>query len=356
MNNAKSLEILGELAISSEYFMQVTLDANGNVLNSDSGIGPTPSLFDQSKNTITFSDCFISSDWIKYENNRLKAWKNHHQSFMVELQKINYPSGTLLKTKWEFFFLPDLLGTCLGIGHPLEPIQPYNIQLGEFMDKESSSNEILDTLLEDRLLGFWELHPFERTNSISSGIALTLGYSKKDIESLDKISWEKHIHPEDFKILTKELDHHFRTAGGVPFKKELRLISKRNQTIWVMAYGKAIQWGGDGLPVRVQGIIIDITERKKQELWIQEHHHFLRELAYQQSHTLRARVANILGLIDILGIEAQSLEVKRVVDIIKNETIQLDQALKKSIKESVQQNKNLQKESDSTSLDRPTSS
>ncbi|WP_373397315.1 hypothetical protein V8V91_22535 [Algoriphagus halophilus] len=76
---------------------------------------------------------------------------------------------------------------------------------------------------------------------------------------------------------------------------------------------------------------------------------FLKELAFQQSHTLRARVANILGLIDILDIEQQSIESKRILDIIKKETVQLDQALKKSIKESVNQNKNFEKDSDSLS-------
>jgi hypothetical protein len=116
-----------------------------------------------------------------------------------------------------------------------------------------------------------------------------------------------------------------------------------------MAFGKTIQWTKDGLPKKVLGIILDITEKKKQDIWMEEHKYFLKELAFQQSHTLRARVANILGLLEILDVEEQSGESNRIVEIIKKETFQLDQALKKSIKESVNQNKNFEIDSDSLS-------
>ncbi|WP_296703711.1 PAS domain-containing protein [Algoriphagus sp.] len=349
MNDVKVLEILSQMAITSEYFMQVTLDKNGQILSSDSGIGPIPSLFDNSKKPLHFSDCFLSSDWIKYENNRLKAWNNHQQSFSVDLQKINYPSDNLLKTKWEFFFISEDFGTCIGIGHPVDSVKHYNIRLGDFIDTEYSSSEIIDNLLEDKLLGFWEFNPFEKVNTISSGLAQTLGYTENEIESIGNISWEKHIHQEDYMSLTQELTHHFKSPGNLPFKKEFRLISKGNQTIWVMAFGKTIHWTSEGLPKKVQGIILDITEKKKQDMWMKEHQYFLKELAFQQSHSLRARVANILGLLDILDIERQSGESKRIVDIIKKETVQLDQALKKSIKESVNQNKSFELDSDSLS-------
>ncbi|WP_287063995.1 PAS domain-containing protein [Algoriphagus sp.] len=342
---------MAQFAIRSDYLMQVTLDKNGIVLNSDSGLGPTPSLFEKKDRPIQFADCFLSSDWVKYENNRLKAWQNHHQSFVVNLHKISYPSGNLIKTKWEFFFLSSEIGTCLGIGHPIESQKPYNIGLGDFMDSEDSANEIMDTILEDRLLGFWEFNPFEKSNTISSGLAQTLGYSEEEILSSEKISWEKHIHPEDFKQLTIDLTKHFKSFGNIPFKREFRLISKRNQTIWIMAFGRTIQWTKEHLPKKVQGVILDITEKKKQELWLKEHHYFLKDLAFQQSHTLRAKVANIMGLLDVLDIEQQSIESKRIVEIIKKETQQLDQALKKSIKESVNQNKTFEKEGISSSLD-----
>ena len=71
---------------------------------------------------------------------------------------------------------------------------------------------------------------------------------------------------------------------------------------------------------------------------MREHHYFLRDLAFQQSHSLRARVANILGLLEIMDTEQQTPESRKLLDIIWKETQLLDQSLKKSIKESVSQN------------------
>jgi PAS domain S-box-containing protein len=343
MLNWDAVQVLGQLAINSEYFLQVTIDKSGTILSSDSGIGPIPTLFDPTAKPLIFSDCFLSSDWSKYENHRIKAWKSSHQSFMVDLQKINHPEATTTLTKWEFFFISEDFGTCLGIGHTIEPLQPYNLGLGEFMDGSTGKNEILGSLLENKLLGFWDFDPTKKSDYISNGLAQVLGYSKEEIEQSGNISWQKHVHPEDFPNLHKDLSLYFRTSGNLPFQKEFRIISKGNQTFWVIGFGKTTKWSEKGLPLRVQGLLIDINEKKKQEIWMREHHYFLKELAFHQSHSLRARVANILGVLEILEMEQQNPESRKLIDILKKETKQLDTSLKKSIKESVIQNQTWEK-------------
>lgn len=338
MQDWDSIQVLSKLAITSEYFLQVTLDKSGKVISSDSGIGPIPSFFDQKEKPLQFDDCFLSSDWTKYENQRIKAWKSSHQSFLVDLQKINHPEGSTVLTKWEFFFITEDFGTCLGLGHPVEPLRPYNLGLGEFIEGTTSSNEILDILLENKLLGFWEFDPENKTDYISSGLAQMLGYRSEELQDLKNISWQKHIHSEDYPGLLRDLSRHFNTNGNLPFRKEFRILSKGNQTTWVIGFGKTTKWDSTGRPKKMQGIIIDITEKKKQEIWMREHHYFLRDLAFQQSHSLRARVANILGILEILDIEHQTPDSRKLLEILKKESKLLDQSLKKSIKESVIQN------------------
>lgn len=338
MQDWDSIQVLSKLAVTSEYFLQVTLDKSGEIISSDSGIGPIPSFFDNKEKPLLFEDCFLPSDWSKYENQRIKAWKSSHQSFMVDLQKINHPEGSTILTKWEFFFISEDFGTCLGLGHPIEPLRPYNLGLGEFIEGTTSSNEILDILLENKLLGFWEFDPENKTDYISSGLAQMLGYRSEELQNLKTISWQKHIHPEDYPALLRDLSQHFNSTGNLPFRKEFRIISKGSQTTWVIGFGKTTKWDSQGQPKKMQGIIIDITEKKKQEIWLREHHYFLRDLAFQQSHSLRARVANILGILEILDTEHQTPESRKLLEILKKESKLLDQSLKKSIKESVIQN------------------
>jgi PAS domain S-box-containing protein len=339
MQDWKSIQVLSNMAITSEYFLRVTLEKSGKVISSHSGIGPIPSLFDNKEKSIYFSDCFLASEWPKYENQRIKAWKSGHQSFLVDLQKINHPEENTVPTKWEFFFVSEDFGTCFGLGHPIEPLRPYNLGLGEFIDGTTNGNELVEILLENKLLGFWDFDPSTKKDYISSGVAQMLGYSEKEIQKMKEISWQKHIHPDDFQELTRDLNLHFKTTGNLPFRKEFRIVSKGNQTIWVVGFGKTTDWDNTtGHPIKMQGLLIDINEKKKQEIWLREHHYFLRDLAFQQSHSLRARVANILGVLEILDTEQHTMESRKLLEILKTESKQLDQSLKKSIKESVNQN------------------
>lgn len=338
MQDWDSIRRLSKLAVISEYFLHVSLDKSGTVISSDSGMGPVPSFFDHKKKPLHFEDCFLSTDWAKYETSRIKAWKGRHQSFMVELQKINYPDGSTIPSKWEFFFITDDFGTCVGLGHPLEPIPPFNLGLGEFIDGSNDQSELLNILLENRLLGFWEFDSDNKMDYLSSGLAQMLGYRDEELRDPRNISWQNHIDPEDYPGILRDLSQHFNSPGSLPFRREFRIRSKGSQTIWVIAFGKTVRWDDEGRPKKIQGMLINVTEKKKQELWMKEHHYFLRDLAFQQSHSLRARVANILGILEILETETQTPESKTLLDILRKESTLLDQSLKKSIKESVNQN------------------
>ncbi|WP_075351897.1 PAS domain-containing protein [Algoriphagus marinus] len=344
MIDRESVHALGQVALTSEYFLQITLDKSGEVASSDPNIGPIPSLFEMKDKPIFFSDCFLSSDWLKFESQRLKAIKNSHQSFLVELNKINYPENDTIPTKWEFFFISEDFETCLGIGHPIQSSKPYEVGLGDFMDNPFGDREILDSLLEDKMIGFWEFDFNTKTDNMSQGLGHMLGYSEEELSQNKSISWQKHIYPDDFPGLMRDLKNHFRTTGNIPFKREFRISSKSNETVWVLGFGKTIRWSKSGLPVKVLGFLLDISDRKKQEIWMKEHHHFLQELAFEQSHSLRARVANILGILEILDSEPKNEESQKLINIIKEETKKLDISLKKSIRESVLQNKSIQGE------------
>lgn len=344
MNNLESLKALAKLAITSDYLLQVVIDNTGKILSSDSGIGPVPSLFDKKEKQIYFGDCFDSSQWSKYESQRLKACKSSRQSFLLDLQKINHPEGTITATRWEFYFISEDFGTCLGIGHPLEKFQPYNIGIGDFFESISGKQEMIDNILEEKLLGFWEFDLSDHRDKIIHSLAQILGHNIDELEDSKELFWEFPVHTDDFANIAKQLNNHFKVTGDLPFRKEFRLVTKANQTIWVVAFGKTLKWSPDGIPQKVLGCIINISDRKRQETWMKEHHYFLKDLAFNQSHSLRARVANILGIVELLNSEAHSEEVDNLFKIIENEAKMLDKDLKKSIKQSMEKRKSIEED------------
>jgi PAS domain S-box-containing protein len=261
---------------------------------------------------------------------------------VVELKKISHPELETVPSKWEFFFISEDFGTCLGVGHLLPNLKPFNIGMGDFFDQKLGEKELLDSLLEDKLIGFWEYDLNTKTDNLSQGLGQMLGYSEEELEKGDKILLQKHVHSEDLPELLRDLGQYFKTSGNVPFRKEFRMYSKNNEMIWVLGFGKTTRWSKEGIPLKVLGCLVDISDKKKQETWMKEHQLFLKELAFEQSHSLRARVANILGILEILEVETKSDESKKLIDLIKDETKRLDQSLKKSIVESVAKNKSLE--------------
>jgi len=349
MNNYDAIQALTHLTIGSEYYFQVSLDNTGKILSFHSGIDKASTFLVNKEKSFIFSDCFLASNWSEYESQRMKAWKASRQSFTVELDKIIDPEGGTVSTKWEFFFSSEDGDLCLGIGHPIASISTSAISLVDFFNSSLSDNkDLLENLFEDKLLGFWEFDLKNKTDVISQGLGRMLGYSQEELKEIDDIPWQQHIHSADLPSLSNDLKHHYQTTGNTPFKKEFRITTKDNQTIWVLGFGKTIEWSDSGLPIKTLGCLVDISERKKQEIWRREHHFFLKELAFEQSHSLRARVANILGILEILDSEPQNMESKNLVQMIKNEAHLLDQSLKESIRESVSKNQSFPDETSTT--------
>lgn len=72
----------------------------------------------------------------------------------------------------------------------------------------------------------------------------------------------RRLHPDDLFDLYWTLQQHFEE--GVPFQTEFRIQQNDNRYTWVSAAGEAIR-DAEGIPVRMIGSIVDITERKKSE-------------------------------------------------------------------------------------------
>jgi len=79
--------------------------------------------------------------------------------------------------------------------------------------------------------------------------------------------WIDHLHPDDRDRVRAESDRTDRT--GEPFSMEYRTFAKDGREVWLRDESSLVA-GQEGQPPRVQGVMFDITARKRAELALQQ--------------------------------------------------------------------------------------
>jgi PAS domain S-box-containing protein/putative nucleotidyltransferase with HDIG domain len=105
-----------------------------------------------------------------------------------------------------------------------------------------------------------------RTQYISPQIKTMLGYEPDDWSKNNEL-WTKVIHPDDRERVMEEYNRTYKC--GETFTAEYRMSTKSGQTLWVRDEA-VLKSDQSGNPLFWQGIIVDITERKKAELALEE--------------------------------------------------------------------------------------
>ena len=130
------------------------------------------------------------------------------------------------------------------------------------------SEERLALALWGADLGMWDWDI--RTNTVTCAGSWTelTGYPPAD--NLSYHDWEQHIHPQDLPAVQEALRAHL--TRRTPFwESEYRLRRKdAGGWIWLHLRGKVIGRDSRGQPVRVCGIFMDISERKRLELKLRQ--------------------------------------------------------------------------------------
>jgi PAS domain S-box-containing protein len=97
---------------------------------------------------------------------------------------------------------------------------------------------------------------------VSPGCRELLGYSPEDLIDNCTVSWVDLIHPEDrAQVFSKTQSG---LANGGRFQREYRIKTKTGEEKWVWEQGAGV-FDTEGRLIAIEGIITDITERKKAE-------------------------------------------------------------------------------------------
>lgn len=173
----------------------------------------------------------------------------------------------------------------------------------ETKNKIKNEEERLRLATESSQTATWDLNLKNSDIIHSSYLAKIFGYDEGDI--LGHQQMKEHLVEYDrINIVDKAYERALKTGK---YKYEARIIDKQGNLKWIHTNGKIFR-DEENQPSRMLGVMQDITERKKNEILLQESHHQLNtaldatklgrfDMDYitQEKYNFSARFLSILG-------------------------------------------------------------
>ncbi len=119
----------------------------------------------------------------------------------------------------------------------------------------------------------------------------SLGYSEEEVPS-NVSFWEKVVHPNDLPQVQIALQKHF-SGETKNYIIENRLLKKNGEYRWNLDRGKVVERDKNGKPLRMVGVDIDITSRKKSEKLLRQNEDILS--SYYNSSPM------MMGIVEVVG-------------------------------------------------------
>jgi len=164
---------------------------------------------------------------------------------------------------------------------------------------------------------------------VSDNVVEVLGCTADDLMS-GRVTWPGITHPEDVPRLEAEVAAYLK-EGQPQWSREYRLVIRSGQTRWFTDRNSTVR-DSQGRITRIQGIVHDITERKRAEEERAQYREQLRGLASELSSAEereRRRVAEDLHdqVSQNLGAMSMHLQMLRGADLVSTQTAALEDSL-----------------------------
>jgi PAS domain S-box-containing protein len=145
--------------------------------------------------------------------------------------------------------------------------------------------------------------------------------------------YQELLHPEDRAIAYNSINTALQTGEDVVFEE--RIIRPDGKVRYLRSWGR-VQHNADDQPVRMIGACLDITETKLSQDKLQKHieaiekqNKQLQEIAWIQSHVVRAPLVRIMGLVELMKqYTPEEISLPETFDQILAAALELDNIIK----------------------------
>ncbi|WP_424494851.1 PAS domain S-box protein [Salinimicrobium sp. GXAS 041] len=161
----------------------------------------------------------------------------------------------------------------------------------------------------------------------SKSFAKIYGYNGREESTMTKF-WLPKITEKDRTRVQNSLKYVLENEDQKEWKQEYRFMKADGNPAYVMDRGYIIR-DRNGKPIRMVGAVLDVTASRRLIRDIKKQNKGLKEIAWAQSHIVRAPLARLKGLVDLL--EMADLEKEKQGEIlghIKDSANELDDILR----------------------------
>jgi PAS domain S-box-containing protein len=230
-----------------------------------------------------------------------------------------------------FFLCFAYSGIVLAMGYELSNDMLRTVQLATQL--EASEADLRETQKRMELaanaaeLGMWMWDiPRDEVWLTDKGRAL-FGFDSS--EKLDLNRFRSRLHPEDREAVLNAVRHSLRT--GAEYESEYRAVLPDGQIRWIAGRGH-VEFNGEGQPIRMRGVSVDITKRKQAEEQAARHRNEMAHLsrvttlgelsgsiAHELNQPLSAILSNAQAAQRILANGVDVTEMRDILNEIVNE-------------------------------------
>lgn len=197
-------------------------------------------------------------------------------------------SGDKRLLRWRNAMLHDARGAVIGVLSSGEDITE-RVRIEE---EVRGTRELIDLALWGADLGAWEWEVATDTITLNHRARELLGFGADETLPAFARLREETLPADDVAATRALLDAHL-AGKTVVYQAETWMIARGGEWKWVLERGKVVESDAGGLPLRVAGTWLDLTERKYAEIAIADSEKKFRQLAENSSDVIWTSKADL---------------------------------------------------------------